>query len=131
MAQNTALRLVDPKAAFPQVTPENFASFRERLKAQAAVLFVVTSLRAPLQPRSVDAEVTEELDIVFKIVFPRPAAGRLHFHASFLQKVGEGFGGTIFVSDPAGKDLGWDQITWENPNFEINVPSDSPPKKKP
>ena len=68
---------------------------------------------------------------MFKIVFPRPAAGRLHFHASFLQKVGEGFGGTIFVSDPAGKDLGWDQITWENPNFEINVPSDSPPKKKP
>ena len=129
MAQSTALKLVDPEARVVALSPENFPTLREKFTREGATLFVITSGRTPLAPRAVTAELTDELDVAFKLVLPRPAAGRLHFHAAFLKKLGSGYGGILDVGDPAGKQFGWEQISWENPNLEVIVPAAPPPKK--
>ena len=87
--------------------------------------------RAGSAGRKVEVEFTEENDIAFKVIYPRPPPGRLHFHGAFLKKLGEGYGGIIEINDAAGLNLGWEQLSAENPNFEITVPAAKPAPKKP
>ncbi len=131
MAQANALKLIDPATKIPQLTPANFAQHRARLIAAGSALFSITSLKERVVARSVAVELTEENDIAFKIVYPRPAAGLLIFDAVFLKKLGEGFGGIIDASDTAGHHLGWDQISWENTSLVVMLPppGTSPAKK--
>lgn len=132
MAQYCAMILLDPKGKAVGLDENNFPQFRERMKALAKDLYVITSVRTPLKPTEVDAKLSEENDLIFTLVYPRPALGRLYFHATFLTKLGDGFGGTIYLSDPKGKDLGWDQISAEAPNFEVTIAPPAPaPKKTP
>ena len=131
MAPLCAMLMLDPKGKLPGLTEENFESYHARLKALAAEFYVVTSVRTPLKLREAEVRFTEEYDLTFTLVYPLPAAGRLHFHATFLTKLGEGFGCTLYVTDPAGKDLGWDQISAESPNFEVILAAPPPPKKAP
>jgi hypothetical protein len=133
MSQGTALRLVDPTAKIRGLTDENFATHQPVFVKQAESLFVVTAGRTTLKPKKIEAELTEEGDVSWKFVFARPPPGPLHLHAAFMKKLGEGFGGMVEANTAAGEQLGWDQITWENPNFEFTVPAASAasaPKKK-
>ena len=130
MAQVTALRLIDPKATIAGLTAENFPKYRDRLAAEARTMYVVTSVKTPLTVRRVTVELTEENDVSFHIIYPRPALGRLHFHAAFLKKLGDGYGGILDTTDTEDRQLGWEQISWENPNLEITVLAPGPPKKK-
>lgn len=131
MAESTALRLVDPQAKIRGVTSEVFAKLKPDFEKAAGELMVITSLRKPLVPKSVQVERTEENDIVFRVIYPRPAVGRLHFHAAFLKKLGEGYGGILEASDTSGNHLGWEQISTDNPNYEVTVlpPGQGPAKK--
>ena len=122
MAQSTALKLIDPAARLPSLAPENFAEHRPRLLREGAALFTITSVRTPLAPRKVDVELTEENDVVFKITYPRPAAGRLLFSAAYLKKLGDGYGGIFEVNDDSDHNLGWEQLLWAQPNLEVTVP---------
>ena len=132
MAPQCAMLLLDPSGKQPGgITEENFPDFRARLEALGAQFYVVTSVRTPLKLRSIAARMTEEYDVVFTLVYPPPGAGRLYFHATFLTKLGVGFTGTIYLTDLAGKDLGWDQINAETPNFEATVAATPPAKKTP
>ena len=131
MAPVCATLLLDPSGKLPGVSEDSFPEFHDRLKALAGQLYVVTSGRTPLKPREADVRLTEELDIEFTLVYPRPAAGRLHFHASFLSKLGTGFNGMIYLTDSERKDLGWDQISPEYPNLEVTIPVPPPAKKTP
>ena len=130
MAPYCAMFILKPDGKVPGLTESNFETYRSRLMAIAADFYVVTSLRAPLKPRDVDVRLTEENDLAFTLVYPRPAPGRLHFHANFLAKLGDGYGGTIYLSDPKGRDLGWDQISTEAPNFEVTIAAGPPPANK-
>jgi hypothetical protein len=131
MAPVCATLLLDPSGKLPGVSEDSFPEFHDRLKALAAQLYVITSGKTPLKPREVEVRLTEELDLEFTLVYPRPAAGRLHFHASFLGKLGTGFNGMIFLTDSERKDLGWDQISAEYPNLEVTIPAPPPAKKTP
>lgn len=131
LAQGTALRLIDPEAHIRGITLENFPTYRARFEKEGAALCIVTSIRTPLVVRKVEVEFTEENDIAFKVIYPRPPPGRLHFHGAFLKKLGEGYGGIIEINDAAGLNLGWEQLSAENPNFEITVPAAKPAPKKP
>ena len=122
MAQSTALKLIDPAARIPSLTPENFAEHRPHLLREGAALFTITSVRTPLAPRKVDVELTEENDVVFKLTYPRPAPGRLRFSASYLKKLGDGYGGIFEVNDDSDHNLGWEQLLWAQPNLEVTVP---------
>lgn len=127
MALATAVQAVDPEQTLPPLTPENFAAHRARFETAARVFCVLTSGRQPLVLRTVDVALTEENDIAFKLIFPRPAPGRLHFHAAFLKQLGPGYGGILEVSDTWGHHLGWEQLTSENPDYDVTVLS-PPPK---
>jgi hypothetical protein len=128
MAQSTALRLIDPEMKARALTFQNFEAHRPRLEKEAAALFVLTSGRdTRLTANRVEVQLTDENDVVFKIAWPRPAPGRLHFRATFLAKLGQGYGGILEVSDTSGNHLGWEQLSWENPSFEVTVPA---PKTK-
>jgi hypothetical protein len=125
MAQSTALKLIDPEAKIPVLTFENFAKHRPRLEREGAALYVVTSGRKRVPPTKVIAEITDENDVVFKVAYPRPAPGPLHFHAAFLKKLGQNYGGILEASDTKGNHLGWEQLLFENPNVEITIPAPS------
>ena len=122
MAQATALKLIDPTAKIPALTTDNLAAHRPRLVREAALLLILTSARKQLTVRAATIELTDENDIFFKVTYPRPAPGRLLIHAAYLRRLGDGFGGLLEVNDPAGKNLGWEQLLWSRPNFEITVP---------
>ena len=122
MAQSTALKLIDPAASIPVLTPENLATHRPRFLREGVKVFVFTSGRSPLSARRVEIELTEENDFVFRVTCARPAPGRLHLHAAFVAKLGEGYGGIVEVSDTAGHHLGWEQLTFNNLNLEVVIP---------
>jgi hypothetical protein len=128
MAQSTALRLIDPAVRITALTPENMAEHRPRLLHEGALLFVFTSLRTRLGARKVEVELTDENDIFFQVTYPRPAPGRLLVHAAYLRRLGDGFGGIFALNDPTGKNLGWEQLLWAQPNFEVTVSASVPPK---
>jgi hypothetical protein len=122
MAQATALRLIDPQSKVAAITAANLSAHRERLEKEAAALCIVTTARTPLVARKVGVELTEENDIVFRVAYPRPPPGRVHFQAAFLKKLGQGYGGLFDASDSVGKHLGWDLLSFQNPNIEITIP---------
>jgi hypothetical protein len=128
-AQSTALRLIDPEAKISGLTTENFATYRPRFEKEAAALFILTAGRKPLLPRTLTVEFTDENDVAFKVIYPRPAPGRLHFHAVFIRQLGAGYGGIVEAADMQGNQLGWEQLSSENPNFEIVIPESSSTKK--
>jgi hypothetical protein len=129
MAQSTALRLIDPQAKIAVLAPENFATHRARLAEEATALYVLTAGRKRLASSQIEVVLTDENDVAFKVIYPRPAPGRLHFHAAFLRKLGQGYGGIVEASDTLGNHLGWEQLSWENPNLEIAIPAPNSPKK--
>ena len=121
MAQSTALRLIDPAARIPGFTPENFSTHRPALHREAAALFRVTSAGRPLTAQSATVELTDENDVVFRVTFPRPGPGPLTFSAAYLAKLGDGYGGLLEVTDAAKKNLGWEQLLWSRPDFEVTL----------
>ncbi len=126
MAASTALKLIDPDGKFPPLRPENIAEHRPRLTREAELLFIVTSERKPLKPLKADLELTPENDLVFTVKYPPPTAGRLLFSAAFLRRLGEGYGGIIEVNDRHGQNLGWEQLQWAQPNFDLTLPQETP-----
>jgi len=132
MAQVTALKLIDPAKKISQLTPENFAQHRPRLIQEGATLFAVTSLKTPLASRKIDVELTDEGDVAYKIIYPRPAPGLVMLNAAFMKKLGDGFGGIIDATDEAGHHLGWDQLSFENTTLVVMLPKpgEKPAKKK-
>ncbi len=130
MAQSTALRLIDPQVKIPSLTPENIPTHRPRLEREAALLFILTSIRTQLAARKVEVELTDENDIIFTVTYPRPVAGRLLVHAAYLKKLGDGYGGIVNIDDDTNRSLGWDQLLWERPNFEVAIPPIAPQKRK-
>jgi hypothetical protein len=129
MAQLTALKLADLDPKVGALTTENFAHYRDQLAAAGRAMFVVTAGTSVLPVQSVRVELTEENDVSIRLYYARPPPGRLHLHAAFLRKLGDGFGGILDTTDDAGRQLGWDQLTWDNPNLEITVPTPAAPRK--
>ena len=92
MAQSTALKLIDPTAQIASLTLENLAAHRPRLVREAAMLFILTSVRQPLVSRTATVELTDENDLIFRVTYPRPAPGKLYFSAAYLRRLGDGYG---------------------------------------
>ena len=131
LARSTALRLIDPALKTPVLTPENFAAHQARLAQAATEFYIVRSRGQPLTPRHATVELTEENDVVFKIIYPPPRTGPLRFHAAFLQKLGDGYGSMIEANAATGTNLGWERLTFESPDFDIVVPAPSTSRKSP
>jgi hypothetical protein len=129
MSASTALQLIDPEKKARTSIPEDFATHRPRLEHAAPGLYVLTSDRKPLRARKVEVELTDENDVVFHLAYPRPGAGPVHFHASLLKKLGPGYGGILEVNDSSSNNLGWEQLAFENPNYEIVLPAPGSAKK--
>lgn len=129
MAPSTALRVVDPEKSIRTFSAETFASHRAKFERAAGDLFLLTSGRKPLAARSCEASLTEENNVVFKLTYARPAAGLLLVRAAFLRQLGPGYGAIFDASDTAGNHLGWEQLSFENPDFQITLPDSAPTKK--
>lgn len=123
MANSTAMRLITPRNGNVALSESNFARYRDRLEKEAPQLCVLSRGGKPFSARSITVELTDENDVVFKLIFARPPAGPLHFRAACLKKLGQGYGGILDASDSAGKHLGWEQLSFENPTFEITIPA--------
>ena len=117
----TMHKLCDPEGKIAGLTPDNFAQHRARIAAAARTLFTVTSLKKALAVRSVVVALTEENDVSVRLVYPRPAEGKLTVQSAYLTKLGEPYGGIIDSADSDGRQLGWEQIAWDKPDLEITV----------
>lgn len=123
MAQATAVQLIDPEGKLPPLTPQNFAAHRARFEQAARGFVILTSNRKLLVPQKVAAELTEENDLVIHLAYPRPAPGRLHVHAAMLKQLGQGYGGLFDASESSGQPLGWEMLSFQNPNLEVTIPA--------
>jgi hypothetical protein len=130
MAPVAALRLLDPAAPVRRLTAEVFAAQRPRLVQAGATLFTLVQLKNRLASRQVEVVLTDEGDVAYQIIYPRPASGLLMIDATFLKRLGDGFGGMMDVRDPEGHRLGWDQLTHDNATLIVMLPNPSLPPKK-
>lgn len=128
-AQSTALQLLEPAPKARAITTSNFDDLKPALEKAGLKLFVVNALRKPFPAQKVGVELTDENDVVFKLTYPRPPVGQLHFHAAYLRKLGEGYGGILEVADTSGNHLGFEQLSFEYVNFEVKVLPVTAPKK--
>ena len=129
MAKSTALRLIDPQSKHEPITFENFPTYRTRLETEGASLCFLRTAGKKLSPQRVEVELTDENDVVFRLYFPRPAPGSLQFHAACLKKLGDGYGGFLDASDHTGVHLGWEQLSFDHPTFEVIIPASTPKSK--
>lgn len=129
MSSATAFDLIDPEKKARGTIAEIFEHHRPQFEREAALMYVLTAARKSLTAQKVAVELTEENDIAFRVAYARPPPGPLHFHAAFLKKLGQGFGGILDATDSSGNQLGWEQLSFENPNLEIVVPAPAPLKK--
>jgi hypothetical protein len=122
IATSTAVRLIDSEASLPALTPAHWPELRPRFQRTGATLFELTTKDAPLIPRAVAVELSDENDLIFHIVYPRPEAGNLVFYAAYLKKLGDGYGSILDFNDPSGRNLGWEQLLWAHPDFTATLP---------
>jgi hypothetical protein len=129
LAASTAARLLDPSAQPPpSVTPATFPAVRERLLAVATAHFFTLTTAPTTAPRrlalrTVTVALTEENDLAFTLLYPRPAAGPLHIRATVFLRLGPGHGGILECTDTAGHHLGWDQLSPEKPALTVVIPA--------
>ncbi len=122
IAASTAVRLVDSEVSLPALTPAHWLELRPRFQRTGATLFELTAKGKPLKPREVAVELSDENDLIFHIVYPRPEAGTLVFYAAYLKKLGDGYGSILEFNDPSGRNLGWEQLLWAHPDFSATLP---------
>ena len=126
MSSPNATSLLAPGTARRRLTPQDFSAFHARLVAAGPGLFALTAATAPLPARTTRARLTEENDVEFTLVFPRPVAGPLVFRAAFFARLGEGCGGTLDVSDTSGRHLGSAQLSTAQDSLALSLPAPSP-----
>lgn len=129
MAASTAARLIEPEPKSAPFTRENFSAHRARATATGPKLCVLTAAKEVLASRKVEVVYSEEDDVIFKIIYPRPAPGKLQLHSVFLEKLGDGYGSILEVADTSGNHLGWDQLTADSSILEVTVPAKPAAKK--
>jgi hypothetical protein len=126
MAASTALKLIDPAAIPPDLTAESFAALRPHLLRAATALCALSTAQKTLPPRTATVELTDENDIVFRVIYPPPGPGRLRLTAAYLEKLGDGYGGLLELTDHRHQNLGWEQLLWAHPHFELTLPPTPP-----
>ena len=124
MSMIAAERLLDPRPT-ELLSPETFDVQAPRLRAGAAGLFQLTAGTSPLSPQSANVYLTEENDIEFRLVYPRPAGGRLNIVLSYLQKMSDDHHATLAVVDEAGANFGWEELTPDAPGLIVVLPADA------
>jgi len=122
IAASTALRLIDPDSALPPINPADWSELHPRFLRAGATLFKLTAKDQQLEPRAIVVELSDENDLIFHIVYPRPEAGTLIFYAAYLKKLGDGYGSILEFNDPSGRNLGWEQLLWAHPDFTATLP---------
>lgn len=92
MARSAAFLLIKdqhPDAAY--VDADTFAKVRAPLLVAGANLCRLTAASKALTPNSIDVEMTDENDVQFRLVYPRPTErASVRFEFPYLKKMVEG-----------------------------------------
>ncbi len=126
LAAGTAWKLIDSSEQTPPLQSDNFAERSPALAKAGERLFILTANHRAVTARHGKVELTAENDLIFTVLYPRPPPGILFISASYLRNLGEGYGGICEVSDETGRHLGWEQLTWARPHFEVTLPAPAP-----
>jgi hypothetical protein len=92
MARSAAFLLIkDDKPGVDHVDTDTFAKARPKLLKQAANLSHLTLAGKEIAPTETDVQMTDENDVQFRFVYPRPAGGgKVRFEFPYLPKMVEG-----------------------------------------
>lgn len=99
MARSAAFLLIkDDKPGVDHIDTDTFAKARPKLLKQAANLSHLALAGKEIAPTETDVQMTDESDVQFRLVYPRPASGgKVHFDFPYLLKMVEGHGLTHAV----------------------------------
>lgn len=122
IAASTAVRLIEAETIVPPLTAANWPELRPRFERAGATFFELTAKDTPLKPRAVAVELSDENDLIFHIIYPRPEAITLVFCAAYLKKLGDGYGSVLEFNDHNSRNLGWEQLLWAHPHFTATLP---------
>lgn len=116
-------RPIERDAMFDKIHPQ--------LVESAANLYSVASAGVALQPRAVTVELTDTRDVEYHLTYPRPGPGPLSFVVRYLDKAPAGHVDTFSVYDRAGQNLGYADLSVDNPALEVTVPAAPAPPAPP
>lgn len=97
MARSTALAVAAGGRESPTFAPAEFDRHRGRLLAAAPALFAVEVAGHALALRDAQVTLGVEQDVVFHLVYARPAAGRVRLVATHVARLGDGYGNVFVV----------------------------------
>ena len=118
-AVRTLIQETAPGATFE---PENLDKVRPALKSFGETLYEVSEGGRVLPATETDVSVVED-NLVFRLVYPRAAAGPLRLKATHLSRVSPDFIAHVSVNDEAGKPLASHVLRPDQPLVEIEPPS--------
>ncbi len=119
-AVRTLIQDTAPGATFE---PENFDNVRPALESFGKTLYEVSEGGRTLSATATDVSVVED-NLVFRLVYPRTAAGALRLKATHLTRVSPEFIAHVSVTDEAGRPLASHVLRPDHPLVEIEPPSD-------
>lgn len=114
----------------PAMHDPHFDRDQLALVQRGSTLFTITSNGAVLDPLSVTVEFTPQSDVVFHIIYPRPAPGLLLFKVNYFDKVPAGQKDLLTVLDDSGQTLLTADLGADNPLAHVQVtppPAAAPP----
>ena len=118
-AVRTLIQDTAPGATFE---PENLDKVMPALKSFGKTLYEVSEGGRVLSATETDVSVVED-NLVFRLVYPRPAAGPLRLKATHLSRVSAEFIAHVSVTDEAGKPVASHVLRSNQPLVEIEPPS--------
>jgi len=121
MARAIAVALLNGAPA-NLITDDNFDdTYAPKLQEVVAPGLLNFTLNGqPLQPLLTKVALSEETDIKFAYIYPRPPAGRLRLTTPFMKKMPAGFENSIGIKDGT-RVLGYADQRVNDPPWEINL----------
>jgi hydrogenase/urease accessory protein HupE len=103
--------------------PADFEETSAVFAACAPAIYEIIAGTNALAARTTNVVVTAEADVEFRLVYPRPPAGPVHFKAVYLDKLPrEGYGAMLTVLDMVNRTvLGQQLLTVGNTVMEVTV----------
>jgi hypothetical protein len=130
MARSTALAIANGVKEAPTFDPAEFETLRARFLAAAPGLVIIKSGAVTLAPRRVEVALGRELDVEFRVTYPRPTADTLAVTAPHLTKLGEGYGNIVTVRDARAEVLVTKLLGATDASLVVALSSDATPARR-
>jgi hydrogenase/urease accessory protein HupE len=132
MAQTSAQRLIERETGRSgPLNAETLQRDQARLAGAAARFHELTAAGRPLRARGAVVTLTAENDVEFQITYDRPGAGPLRLHAKYLERLTDGYGNGVNLSQvEPPHHFGLRFLSRDNPTLDVQVLGNLGPERE-